>query len=77
MLYRSGGYTDSDTGATDDGKGGKRKAKRERKKTANLGPRIKVLRIVPAEAGQEAEDGDQEKAEQDPAKTDVKVCNAG
>ena len=43
-VCRSGGYTDSDTGTTDpEGKsGGKKKTKKERKKTANLGPRIKV-----------------------------------
>ena len=73
--FRSGGYTDSDTGAADpDGKSGKKRVKRERKKTAaNLGPRIKVLRISPIEAGVEAEEGETEAKVTEPGKADVKV----
>ena len=73
--FRSGGYTDSDTGAADpDGKSGKKRVKRERKKTAaNLGPRIKVLRISPIEAGVEAEEGEIEAKVTEPGKADVKV----
>ena len=43
LFFVSGGLTDSDTGVADpDGKLIKKRAKKERKKTANLGPRIKV-----------------------------------
>merc|ERR1719193_1206218 len=52
---------------------GKKRTKKERKKTANLGPRIKVLRIVPVEPGQEAEEGSDEKVEDTSDKADVKV----
>ena len=47
-----GGYTDSDTGTADlDGRiAASRRKKKERKRTTNLGPRIRVLRIAPVEA---------------------------
>ena len=70
IIIRSGGYTDSDTGATDpEGKSGKKKTKKERKKTANLGPRIKVLRIIPVETN--TQDGSQNKPVDD--RPDIKV----
>ena len=70
FYFRSGGYTDSDTGATDpEGKSGKKKTKKERKKTANLGPRIKVLRIIPVETN--TQDGNQNKPIDD--RPDIKV----
>jgi hypothetical protein len=50
IAFRScGGYTDSDTGTAElEGRGAaSRRKKKERKRTTNLGPRIRVLRITP------------------------------
>merc|ERR1740128_675694 len=62
-IETSGGFTDSDNGMGDpEGKSGKKKNKKERKKTTNLGPRIKVLKIGPVEACPDSEEGEDAKA---------------
>ena len=56
VFFSSANYTDSDTGFLDDSK--TRKPKRtHRKRTTNLGPRLKVLNILPIANQAEAQEG--------------------